>query len=108
MRTCLALLLSISATPSVALDASDFADLVGWTVAAATNVRDEFEGCDFDKKIRFDNGWSLTCSSYSYSYAYRPDAVIFTKSFPSRGQNYWMIKVLINDEIYDMQPIKAK
>ena len=108
MRTAFALLLSVTSTPVLALDASDFADLVGWTVAAATNVRGEFEGCDFDKKIRFDNGWTLTCSSYSYSYAYHPDAVIFTKSFPYRGQNYWMIKVLIDDEFYEMQPIKAR
>ncbi len=75
---------------------------------AVTSVRDEFEGCDFDKRIRFDNGWTLTCGEYSYSYAYHPDAAIFTKAFSFKGKNYWMLKALIDDELYDMQPIPAK
>lgn len=91
-----------------ALDASDFDDLVGWTILETTQVNGDFEGCDFDKQIRFSNGWTLTCSSYFYSYSYRPETVIFVKSFPYKGQNYWMIKALIGDEIYDMQPIRAK
>lgn len=98
----------ISPALAYALDASDFDDLVGWTVAASTQVRGDFEGCDFDKKIRFDNGWVLTCSEYSYSYSYRPSAVIFVKSFSLKGRTYWMVKVLIDDEFYEMQPIPAK
>lgn len=108
MKFLLVFFLSFAATPSYALDASDFSELEGWTVAVVTNVRDEFEGCDFDKRIRFDNGWTLTCSGYSYSYAYHPDAVIFTKAYPFKGKNYWMLKALIDDEFYDMQPIPAK
>lgn len=103
-----ALLLVAVAETAMALDASDFDEVVGYTVIAVTQVRGDFEGCDFDKKIRFDNGWTLTCSSYSYSYAYRPDAVIFAKTCPHKGVNYWMIKVLIDDEFYEMQPIRAK
>ncbi len=101
----LALFLVTSA--AVALDASDFSGMEGWTVAAVTTVRGDFEGCDFDKRIRFDNGWTLTCSGYSYSYAYRPDAVIFSKAVEIRGRGYWMVKVLIDDEFYDMQPVLA-
>jgi hypothetical protein len=95
-------------SPAFALDASDFSDLEGWTVAAVTTVRGDFEGCDFDKRIPFDNGWVLTCSEYSYSYAYRPDAVIFAKSVDLRGRAYWMVKVLIEDEFYEMQPVPVK
>lgn len=91
-----------------ALDTSDFDDLIGWTVGASTQVEDDFEGCDFDKQIRFTNGWTLTCSSYSYSYSFMPHAVIFIKSFSHQGKNYWMIKALIDDEFYDMQPVRAK
>jgi hypothetical protein len=104
----LTLLLFAPSLPARAIDASDFDDVVGYTVVAVTQVRDEFEGCEHDKKIRFDNGWTLTCSEYSYSYAYRPDAVIFAKVFPFKGVNYWMLKALIDDEFYDMEPVRAK
>jgi hypothetical protein len=78
-----------------------------WYIAATTTVNGDFEGCDFDKKIRFDNGWTLACSSYSYTYSYRPDAVIFSKTMVVKGQNYWMLKALIDDEMYEMAPIPA-
>jgi hypothetical protein len=100
--------LLIVTSSAIALDASDFNGLEGWTVAAVTTVRGDFEGCDFEKRIRFDNGWTLTCSGYSYSYAYRPDAVIFSKAIEIKGRNYWMIKVLIDDEFYEMQPVLAR
>src|SRR5689334_1788541 len=90
---------------ALAIDASDFSGLEGWTVAAVTHVDDEFEGCDFDRRIRFSNGWALTCSTYSYSYSYMPEAVIFLKSFKHQNRNYWAVKVLIEDEFYDMLPI---
>lgn len=91
-----------------ALDASDFRGLAGWTVAAVTTVRGDFEGCDFNKLIQFDNGWNLTCSGYSYSYAYHPDAVIFTKLIDLRGRSYWMVKALIDNEFYEMESVPAK
>lgn len=46
---------------------SKFQGMVGSTIAAVTQVDDEFEGCDFDKVIKFMNGIALTCSSYGYS-----------------------------------------
>lgn len=108
MSRLTALLLAIAVPTAHALEASDLSDMEGWTITAVTNVRDDFEGCDFDKGIQFDNGWTLTCTEYSYSYSYHPDAVVFAKVFPFKGQNYWMIKVLIDDEFYEMQPIPAK
>ena len=73
MKSTIPLLaLSVVAFPAGAIDASDFDEVVGYTVAAVNSVKGDFEGCDFDKKIRFDNGWTLTCSSYSFrGYAYR-------------------------------------
>lgn len=103
-----AIALATLAQQVAAFDTSDFDDVLGYTVVAVTQVEDDFEGCDFDKKIRFDNGWTLTCSSYSYSYSYRPDAVLFAKTLVYRGVNYWAIKVIIDDEIYDMQPVRAR
>jgi hypothetical protein len=103
-----AIALTLLAPVAAAVDTSDFADLVGWTVTASTEVVGEFEGCDFDKRIRFTNGWVLTCAEYSYSYAYQPDAVIFTKPFSLAGRSYWMVKALIDDEFFEMRPIPAK
>ena len=77
--------LSATCMPALALEVSDFSGMEGWSIAAITTVRGDFEGCDFDKKIHFDNGWSLTCSSYSYTYSYRPDAVIFSKTMVLKG-----------------------
>ncbi len=101
--------LAIIASPvALALDASDFNDLEGWTISAVTSVHGDFKGCEHNKRIRFENGWTLTCSEYSYSYSYQPDAVIFAKQFDFRGKSYWMIKVLIDDEFYEMEPIAAR
>lgn len=108
MKRILPALLLATAISARAFDASDFSGMEGWTIAAVTQVRGEFEGCDFDRTIRFDNGWRLTCSEYSYSYSYRPDAVIFAKTIQLRGRSYWMVKALIDDEFYDMAPIPAK
>lgn len=80
----------------------------GWTLVAVTTVKEEFEGCDFGKRISFDNGWTLTCSTYSYNYAYRPDAAIFAKNFQHKGRAFWSIKALIEDEFYEMELIAAK
>ncbi|MCW0234736.1 MAG: hypothetical protein OJJ21_14145 [Ferrovibrio sp.] len=41
-----------------------------------TKVSDSFEGCEFDKTYRFDNGLIFKCMTYSYSYSYRPDVKI--------------------------------
>jgi hypothetical protein len=108
MRAVAFIALFTTGLPVLPLDASDFSGLEGWTVAAVTTVEDDFEGCDFDKKIKFDNGWTLTCSSYSYSYAYRPDAVIFTRKTEYRSRQYLLMKVLIDDDFYDMYPVPAR
>jgi hypothetical protein len=42
--------------------------------------KDSFEGCEHGRKIIFDYNKTLTCNTYSYHYAYRPDAFIFVKN----------------------------
>ena len=59
-----------------------------------TNVSDEFEGCDWDKRYNLDNGLIFVCSTYSYSYSYRPEVLIVTPS----GRNPI---VYIDGEEYD-------
>jgi hypothetical protein len=87
---------------------SELQGLEGWTIASATSVVGEFEGCDLDRVIRFSNGSRFRCATYSYTYSYSPDAIIFTKRVSYKGNNYALIKVLIEDELYDMSPIRVK
>jgi hypothetical protein len=42
-----------------------------------TYVSDEFEGCDFDKVYKLDNGLLFQCADYRYEYAYHPKVKIF-------------------------------
>lgn len=82
--------------------------LQGYTIIAVTQVDGEFQGCDFDRVIRFLDGRALRCSSYSYTYAYMPDAVIFAKQVSYQGKSFATIKVLIEGEVFDMEPVLVK
>ena len=82
--------------------------LVGYTIVAVTQVDGEFQGCDFDKIIRFLDGKAFRCSSYGYTYAYMPDAVIFAKQTTYQGKSFATIKVLIEGEVFDMAPVSVK
>ena len=42
-----------------------------------TRVEGDFEGCDFDLVVRFINGLSFVCSTYSYTSSYMPEVKIF-------------------------------
>lgn len=92
---------SLCAQPALSCDELD--EVVGYTLVAHTNVRGSFEGCDHDKLIEFDNGWILRCSEYGYSYAYHPDAFIFAKRITYQGRTLTILKVCIDDEMYDMR-----
>jgi len=59
-----------------------------------TNISGDFEGCDFDKIYKLDNGLVFVCNTYSYSYSYRPEVKII---MPSGGYP----TVYIDDEQYD-------
>ena len=103
MRTLLGTALLLCSGCALAC-ADELRDVEGYTVISVTQVDGDFEGCDFDKRIRFADGTTLKCSSYSYSYAYMPDAVIFGKRVSHQGRSFLMVKVLIDDEMYDMDP----
>jgi hypothetical protein len=90
---------------AVAADtASEFRGMVGWMIIATTQVEDDFEGCDFNKVIKFMNGMALECSTYSYTYSFMPNAVIFAKSAKHKDMEFYQIKALIADKLYDMSP----
>jgi len=83
-------------------------ELLGYTLIDEKTIEDEFEGCDFDKKIVFLDGTHLTCATYSYTYSYMPTAYIYARRIEYKGERYMAIKMVVEDEIYDMHPIRLK
>jgi hypothetical protein len=116
MRRCV-FLLTLTISCSVVgscLDADSFTDLVGYTIVAASTVKGDFEGCDYDKLIGLDNGMIFECSEYNYSYAYRPTAIVFartysTDDFRKLGSKtipsgpITLYKILVDDELYEVR-----
>jgi hypothetical protein len=77
---------------------------VGYTIIAVKTIvksvdkkgeKNEFEGCDYDRDIVFEDGTYVTCASYGYEYAYRPRAVVL-----SNGNNVIM---LVKDKVYQVR-----
>jgi hypothetical protein len=83
-------------------------EVVGYTVIASTQVDGEFEGCDFDKTIRLNNGARFRCAEYKYSYAYMPAVIVFAKQMTLRGKSFVDVKLLIDDEFYEMYPVATR
>lgn len=113
MPRSLLLLLAIIAPPVSGFMLGDMSGLVGYTVLGVKTIegwRDDeesddssFEGCEHGRLIIFTDGTYLTCAEYGYQYAYRPQAVIFGRSFTHEGQTLTNFKMLVDDRIYNMQ-----
>jgi hypothetical protein len=80
----------------------------GYTVIAVTAVDGEFQGCDFGRVIKLQNGNVFKCSSYGYTYAYSPDAAVFAKVISFQGKSIATVKLLVEGEIFDMEPVILK
>jgi hypothetical protein len=68
--------------------ADELENYVGYTIVDSKTIdgyrdgseeHDDFEGCDYDRKIIFSDGSYLVCAEYNYTYAYRPTAIILGK-----------------------------
>jgi hypothetical protein len=81
------------------------AELIGYTLIDIKTIEDDFEGCDFDKVIKFLDGTSLVCSSYSYTYDFMPEAKIYRRRIKFKEKDYMSIKMVVDDDVYDMMPI---
>jgi hypothetical protein len=93
------------------MDADHFNELVGYTVIAATSVAGDFEGADFDKVVKLDNGMIFEFTSYNYSYSYRPGAAVLARTVPVEqlqklgkrpDRPLILYKLIVEDEIYDV------
>lgn len=56
-------------------------ELTGFSRIALTYVDGDFEGADFDKTVKLENGMTFEFSTYHYTYAYRPKVEVFKKTF---------------------------
>ncbi len=83
-------------------DASDFSELVGYTAIVSTNVVGEFEGADYDKPVKLDNGMIFEFTEYNYTYSYRPDVIVFARAATVQGRSVTLYKLMIEDELYDV------
>ena len=82
--------------------------LEGWTVLSVTSIQGEFEGCDYGKKIALENGSVFTCAEYNYSYSYSPEVIVFAKTFAYQGKTLISFKLVIEDELFEMESKLAK
>ena len=92
---------------------TELSQMEGWCIIAVKTIdgfteangqrHDDFEGCDFGRKIVFTDNTYLTCNQYNYQYAYRPDAVIFAKNVVYQGRKFATFKMLVEDEMYEMR-----
>lgn len=108
--------LAMSPGGAVNADASDvLSDFVGYTVVASKTVeafvdkgkgkKDGFEGCDFDRVIVFTDGSGVVCRTYSYSYSYRPKAIILAQQFTYQGKQFTRLKMVVGDNVYDVNTL---
>jgi|TARA_B110001469_G_C9461790_1_gene232668 hypothetical protein len=83
----------------------DMSDLVGYQVIYSGTVtghidnngqeKDSFEGCEYGRVLIVDNYKQVVCAGYSYSYAYRPDIVVFANGYER--------KACVDDEVFDLR-----
>jgi hypothetical protein len=86
---------------------SDLADLKGYTIMGAWDVTGwydpddktesgtSFKGCKRNRVLILDNRFEITCDEYSYSYAYRPKAIIL-----SNGSSF---KMIVEGHVYSVK-----
>ena len=102
------------ASPLAKADLGDkLSKLIGYTVIDSKTINswyDEsekeegsFKGCKHGRVIVFTDNMRLTCAQYGYQYAYRPTAVILAKQTTYQGGTFYDFKMVVGDEIYDMQ-----
>jgi hypothetical protein len=97
--------------------ADDLADLLGYTIVAVSTVAGDFEGADFDKPVKLENGMVFEFSTYSYTYSYRPRAAVLARNFTQEeltkmgvkqlpAGSVTLYKLLIRDRSYSVRRIR--
>ncbi len=79
--------------------------LVGWTIVAETSVDGDFNGCEYGRRIRLQDGSVFVCAEYNYSYAYSPEVIVLAKRTSTGNRQLVQIKLLIEGELFEMSPV---
>ena len=58
--------------------------------------------------MEFTDGTSLRCAEYGYQYAYMPDAVVLARGTSVGSRSVTLLKMLVEDEVYDMHAVSSK
>jgi hypothetical protein len=99
MKTLCSLILLPSLTLPCAASCS-LDDAIGYTLVAKKKVMgfvendrrdDSFSGCKFGRVLVFDDNTGVRCTGYTYHYAIRPAAYIFSNSYSLKLciDGYW-------------------
>ena len=104
LALAVAAMLALSIPLSAQIEVTKLGEMVGWTVAVDTNIQGEFEGPDFDKVVKLDNGWIIEFEDYDYFYEYHPEIVIFTTQF--KGVTLYRAVIDGGDDVYDIRRIR--
>ncbi len=101
----LAVALSVGFWASHAVAGPYWSNLVGYTIIHAGTITgyvdedgtkdDHFRGCKHNRKLIIDKRYVVTCISYSYHYAYRPDVAVLS--------NGGRLKLIVDDEEFDVR-----
>jgi len=82
------------------VDVEEMTQLSGYKYVGDSTVSGAFEGADFDKAVKLDNGMVFLFQTFGYTYTYRPSALIFQYG------NSSMYELLIDDEAYSVKRIR--
>ncbi len=92
-----------------AFDASDFGDLVGFTVVASSRLKGDYYGAAPGNPIVLENGMRFSFSVPFSTYSYRAQAVVFARLVPSGNggpPEAGAYKVLVQDRLYSARRIE--
>ncbi len=90
--------LVIVSSSAIALSASDFTEMEGYSIVATTKTVGSFDGCEELKEIRLENGMRITCKKYQRNESNVDNVVVLKKDI---GLEY-DVKAIIGNYIYDM------
>jgi hypothetical protein len=102
-----------NAAPALAdISDSQLEGLIGWTIIGTKKISgyvkedgaevSGFAGCDHGRVIIFSDRTTVTCQSYGYHYSFVPTAVLLGKTVSHEGQSFTLLKMIVNDNIYDV------
>lgn len=90
--------LGVISCAQAAVNALTLRKLLYYTVLDVTYIDGTFQGADFGKTVKLANGMVFEFMTYSYTYAYRPDVVVFVRL----TEKPYLYKLLIGDTLYDV------